>query len=175
MSAAEPVRPPSLGLTLVRGWWPWLSVVARLVVGIVWMAAGTLKLQDTNDSIRSVRNFQLLPEALVPTVGRGLPIFEVLIGALIVIGLAVRVSGALSALLQLAFIVGIAAAWARGLQIECGCFGGSGTLVQNASAKYPWEIARDCGLLILSLMLVVWPRSKLSLDGVLLSPIEEKE
>lgn len=70
--------------------------------------------------------------------------------------------------MRLAFIIGIASAWARGLQIECGCFGGSGSLVQNASAKYPSEIARDGGLLILSALLVVWPRSKLALDDVLL-------
>lgn len=174
MSAVEPVR-PSLGLTFVRTWWPWASIIARLVVGVVWIAAGLLKLEDIDDSIRSVRNFQLLPEALVPTVGRGLPIFEVVIGALLVIGLAVRVTGGLSAVLQLAFIIGISSAWARGLQIECGCFGGSGTLVQNASAKYPWEIARDSGLLILSVMLVVWPRSKLALDDVLLPPIDQEK
>lgn len=97
-----------------------------------------------------------------------MPLFEVVLGTLLVVGLALRVSGALSALLQPAFIVGIASAWARGLQIECGCFGGSGSLVQDASAKYPWEIARDVGLLILSALLVLWPRSRLALDDVLL-------
>jgi uncharacterized membrane protein YphA (DoxX/SURF4 family) len=154
--------------SFIRSWWPWVSVLVRLVVGGVWIAAGLLKLEDIDDSIRSVRNFQLLPEAMVPTVGRGLPIFEVLVGVFLVVGLAIRIGASLSALLQLAFIIGIASAWARGLQIECGCFGGSGSLVQDASAKYPWEIARDVGLFVLSVLLVVWPRSKVALDDVLL-------
>lgn len=173
MSTVVATRPTLWG-SFVRSWWPWLSIVARLVVGIVWIIAGYLKLEDLDDSIRSVRNFQILPEALVPTVGRGLPIFEVVIGVLLVIGLGLRVSGALSALLQVAFIIGIASAWARGLQIDCGCFGGSGSLVQDASSKYPWEIARDCGLLILSLLIAVWPRSKMALENVLLPPIDDE-
>jgi uncharacterized membrane protein YphA (DoxX/SURF4 family) len=150
-------------------------VLARLLVGGVWIAAGALKLEDIDDSVRSVRNFQILPEAIVPTVGRGLPVFEIVLGALLIVGLAVRLSAALSALLQAAFIVGIASAWARGLEIECGCFGGSGSLVQNASAKYPWEIARDAGLLVLSALLAVWPRSKLALDDLLLPGTEDEE
>ena len=64
----------------------------------------------------------------------------------------------LSAVLFVAFIVGIASAWARGLQIDCGCFGGGGTR-PDASDEYPWEIARDVGLLLLSLWLVWRPRT----------------
>ncbi len=173
MSTVAAAR-PRLRTTIVRSWWPWVSILARLVVGLVWIVAGYLKLQDIDDSIRSVRNFRVLPESMVRAVGTGLPIFEVALGSLLVVGLALRVTGALSALLQLAFIVGIASAWARGLQIECGCFGGSGSLVQDASAKYPWEIARDCGLLILSVLIASWPRSKMALDTVLLTPIDDE-
>lgn len=158
--------------TFVRSWWPWLSIAARLTVGIVWIVAGLLKLEDIDGSVRSVRNFAILPEVIVPTVGRGLPIFEIVIGALLVLGVALRITGGLSALLQLAFIIGISSAWARGLQIECGCFGGSGAHIENASAQYPWDIARDTGLFLLSVMICIWPRSRLSLDEILLPPID---
>jgi uncharacterized membrane protein YphA (DoxX/SURF4 family) len=162
--------------TFRRSWWPWLSIVARLVVGIVWIIAGVLKVSDIEDSVRSVRNFQILPEVLVRPFGTGLPVFEILIGALLVLGLGLRISGALSALLQLAFIIGIASAWARGMQIECGCFGGSasGGLVENPTAGYRLDIARDVGLFILSALVAVWPRSRLSLDDALLPPVEDE-
>ncbi len=74
----------------------------------------------------------------------------------------------LSCLLLVAFIVGIASAWARGLQIECGCFGGGGGPAVNASAAYPWELARDVGLLAASAWLVWRPRTPLSVDRYLL-------
>jgi hypothetical protein len=77
------------------------------------------------------------------------------------------VAAVLSSLLLVAFIVGIASAWARGLQIDCGCFGGGG-LTADATAQYPWDIARDVVLLVLSVALVVRPRTAWSLDNKLM-------
>lgn len=158
----------------LRASWPWLSVAARLLLGGVWIAAGALKLQDPAESVRAVRAYQLLPEAVVPTVGYALPALEVMIGLLLIVGLGFRLVAAISGVLMLAFIVGIASAWTRGLQIECGCFGGGG-LTEDATAAYPWDIARDVGLLVLSGLLVVWPRSHLALDNWLLAQSPEPE
>ncbi len=146
-----------------RGWWAWAGLVSRLVVGAVWVVAGALKLPDPALSVRAVRAYRLLPEAVVPVVGYGLPVLEVAIGLLLIIGLGIRVVASVSAVLFLVFIVGIASAWARGLQIDCGCFGGGGFRA-DATAQYPWEIARDVALLALSVALVVRPRTALSLD-----------
>lgn len=150
----------------LRAWWRWGGLLARLVVGGVWIAAGWLKIPDPSESVRAVRAYELLPEAIVPAVGYGLPILELVIGAMLVVGLATRITAAISAVLLVAFIIGISSAWARGLQIDCGCFGGGG-VVEDATSKYPWEIARDAGLLLLSGALVLWPRTALSVDNAL--------
>jgi len=144
----------------------WFGLVARLVTGGVWIVAGALKLPDPAESVRAVRAYDLLPEAVVPTVGHLLPILEVVIGIMLVLGLLTRPAALVSSLLFVAFVVGISAAWARGLQIDCGCFGGGG-FDQDATSKYPWEIARDVGLLALSAWLVVRPRSRWELDRLL--------
>jgi uncharacterized membrane protein YphA (DoxX/SURF4 family) len=154
--------------------WPWLSIGVRLVVGGVWVAAGLLKLADPAESVRAVRAYQILPETFVPPVGYALPALEVAVGILLVAGLGLRVVSFVSTLLLLAFIVGIASAWARGLRIECGCFGGGGAAA-NATSAYPWEIARDVGLAALSAFLVVWPDSRLSLDTLLLPRLVDSE
>ena len=142
----------------------WIGLAARLLVGGVWIVAGLLKLPDLPSSVRAVRAYQLLPEAVVPAVGYALPIVEVAVGILLVVGLLVRASAVVSAVLFLAFTIGISSAWARGLQIDCGCFGGGG-YDANATDKYPWEIARDLGLLFASLWLVWRPRSRWALDN----------
>ena len=144
----------------------WFGLVARLVTGGVWIVAGALKLPYPADSVRAVRAYELLPEAVVPAVGHLLPVVEVVIGLCLVVGVLVRGASVASALLFVAFIIGIASAWARGLSIDCGCFGGGGQ-IPDAAAKYPGEIARDVGLLALSAWLVVRPRSRLALDTVL--------
>ena len=148
----------------------WFGTLARLVTGGVWLVAGWLKVSDGAASVRAVRAYDLLPEAVVPTVGHALPAVEIVVGLALVLGALTRVAAAVSALLFAAFIIGIASAWARGLQIECGCFGGGG-FDANAADKYPREIARDVGLLLLSLWLVWRPRTRLSLDSFIFRPL----
>jgi uncharacterized membrane protein YphA (DoxX/SURF4 family) len=145
-----------------------LGVLARVVVGGVWLVAGVLKLPAPAETVRTVRAYQLLPESVVPAVGTCLPLVEVLVGGCLLLGLLTRLTAALSTILQAAFIIGIASVWARGLSIDCGCFGGGATPSANASAAYPWDIARDVGLLLLSAYLVWRPRTPWSLDHVVL-------
>ena len=141
----------------------WVGLLARVVTGGVWVVAGALKLPDPAASVRAVRAYDLLPEAIVPTVGHLLPVVEVVVGLLLLVGLLTRPAAVVSSLLFVAFIVGISAAWARGMSIDCGCFGGGG-FDADAREKYPWEIARDVGLLAASAWLVVRPSARLSLD-----------
>lgn len=61
------------------------------------------------------------------------------------------------------FIAGIVSAWARGLNIDCGCFGTGGPVAPGETA-YGVDIARDIGFLALAGIVMVWPRSPLSLD-----------
>lgn len=143
-----------------------VGLLARLVTGGVWIAAGLVKLPDPAASVRAVRAYQILPESIVPTVGHLLPVVEVVVGVALVVGLLTRAVAAVSLAMFVAFIIGIASVWARGLSIECGCFGGGG-YAEDASSAYPWEIARDVGLGLLSLWLVVRPRSFVALDTLL--------
>lgn len=145
-----------------------MGLLARTLVGGVWVVAGVLKLPDPNDNVRAVRAYDLLPESVVQVVGHALPILEILVGVCLLLGLLTRVAAVVSAVLLVAFVVGIASAWGRGLSIECGCFGGGAGPAANAAAKYPWEIARDVGLLALSAWLVRRPRTPWATDNRLL-------
>ena len=145
--------------------WAWLGVAARLVTGGVWVAAGVLKIADPAENVRAVRAYDLLPESLVPVVGHTLPIVEIVVGLCLVVGLVTRWAAVVSALLLVAFIIGISSAWARGLSIECGCFGGGGGPAEGARSKYPWELARDIGLLMLSAYLIWRPRTPVAVDN----------
>ena len=144
----------------------WVGLLARLVVGGVWIVAGALKLPDPAQSVNAVRAYQLLPGSLVQPVGQLLPVVEIVIGLCLVLGLLTRAAAVLSSVLFVLFIVGIASAWARGITIDCGCFGGGG-YDPNATDKYPWEIARDAVLLLVSLFLVWKPSTRLALDSLL--------
>ena len=139
-------------------------LVARIVLGAVWIVAGLIKLPDPAGSVRAVRAFQLLPESVVPAVGYGLPLLEVALGVCLVLGIGVRIGAMVSAVLLGAFLIGVTSAWARGLSIDCGCFGGGGAVAPGATA-YVQEIVRDVGFLALAAWLVVRPHTLLSMDA----------
>ncbi len=146
---------------------PWLATAARLVLGGVWIAAGASKVADLAESVRAVRAYQVLPEWAVPAVGAGLPLLEIALGLMLVVGFSVRFGAVVSAVLLAVFIAGIVSASARGLQIDCGCFGGGGELGAGQETKYGTEIARDAALLAVAGALAWWPASRLSIDGYL--------
>jgi uncharacterized membrane protein YphA (DoxX/SURF4 family) len=146
-------------------------MLARLVVGGVWLVAGYLKLSDPADTVRAVRAYELLPEAAVPAFGHLLPVVEVVIGACLLLGVLTRGFAVASAVLLLVFIFGISAAWARGLEIQCGCFGGGG-YKENAAPGYVRDIIRDIGLLLASAWLVWRPVSRLAVDRLLFPTTE---
>jgi uncharacterized membrane protein YphA (DoxX/SURF4 family) len=142
---------------------PWLTLAARLILGGVLVAAGGLKIGNLQKSAMAVRAYEILPVGLANFLGYALPWVEIGIGFLLIVGAAVAISGLLGALTMLAFIIAISQAWARGLSIDCGCFGGGGT-VNPEDTKYLSEIIRDIGLLVLSIYIYYFPKGKFGLD-----------
>lgn len=142
---------------------PWLTLLARLILGGVLIVAGALKIGNLQKSAMSVRAYEMLPIWLANFFGYALPWAEIGIGALLILGVAVRIMGALGALIMLGFIIAIAQAWARGLSIDCGCFGGGGT-IDPEDTKYLSTILRDIGFLALGVFLYFYPKGRFALD-----------
>lgn len=161
---ADPAAGPRGRLTALL---PWASTAARVLLAVVFVAAGWPKLLDPEGTVRSVRAFQILPEALVRPVAYGLPMLELVLALLLVLGIGTRLAGFATGLLMVVFLAGIASAWARGLAIDCGCFGSTGAAVADPVPGYVKDIARDLLFLGAASLLVVHPRSRLSLDGAL--------
>lgn len=161
--AADPAAPR-------RGaaWTEWIGTAARLGLAVVWGWAGLAKIADPAEAAQAVRAYEILPESLVKPIGYALPFLELALALLLLVGLGVRLVAVVSAVLLLAFIAGIASAWARGISIDCGCFGGGGA-VDESQTHYLQEILRDTGFLLLAGWLIWRPRTKFSMDGWLAS------
>ena len=142
---------------------PWIGLVCRLTLGGVLFVAGYLKVDKLEVSQMAVRSYELLPIPLANFLGQTLPFFEVVIGLLLIVGAATRAVAALGGFTMFIFIIAIAQAWARGLNIDCGCFGGGGT-VAPGETRYLQEILRDAGLVAMALFLIRYPVTKFSID-----------
>jgi uncharacterized membrane protein YphA (DoxX/SURF4 family) len=142
---------------------PWLTLLSRLILGVVLLVAGGLKIGNLPKSAMAVRSYEMLPIPLANFLGYTLPWIEIGLGLLLIVGVTVKISGALGALTMLAFIIAIAQAWARGLSIDCGCFGGGGA-IDPEETKYLSEIIRDIGLMALGIFLYFYPKGRFALE-----------
>lgn len=144
-----------------RTWMDWVGLWCRLLLGGVMLWAGVTKALNIPETQQATRAYQILPYDLANAWGAMMPFVEIVIGALLILGLMTRLSAVIGTLLMVAFIIGIVSVWARGIKIECGCFGGGGATTEP---KYAEELLRDGALLAHGLWLVVRPGSRLSLD-----------
>jgi uncharacterized membrane protein YphA (DoxX/SURF4 family) len=142
---------------------PWIGLLVRLGLGGVLLYAGYLKAFTPDKSMMAVRAYELLPIWLANAFGIILPWLEMGAGLLLIVGVAVRYAAIFGAVLMVAFIIAIAQAWARGLSIDCGCFGDGGA-VDPSETTYLQSILRDIGFALLGFYLIRYPVTKFALE-----------
>ena len=142
---------------------PWVGLLARLVLGGVLLLAGYLKAFSPDKSQMAVRAYEILPISVANFLGIILPWLEIGAGLLLIVGLGIRFASIFGTVLMLIFVLAISQAWARGLSIDCGCFGGGGK-VAPGETKYLSEILRDLGLAALGIYLIRYPKTRFALE-----------
>ncbi len=102
----------------------------------------------------SIDAYRMLPETAVLAVARTLPWIELAIGILLVTGIGLRYVSIVGALILSVFLGAMAIAHARGLAIDCGCFGAG-------EALSGWTLLRDGTLVAASIALAYlsWRRT----------------
>lgn len=117
--------------------------VAAVVLGVVLLAAGIGKLLSPTWPEQAA---QLgAPAVAVPTV----PWIEVVLGALLVTGVARRPAAVAAGSLLGAFTALVAVRLAQGRRPPCACFGGRSTRPIGA-----WTIVRNVAMVLLALIVV---------------------
>ena len=123
-----------------------LTLLSRALLAVVFLWAGLAKGADRQGFVVAVDAYRVLPRGLVIPVAAVLPWLEVSLGAFLALGVFVRFAGAVSAGLVLLFLGVLVQAKARGLAIDCGCFGGGGP-----GTGVTWlDIGRDIPLLAIA-------------------------
>jgi len=160
---------------------PYPTLVSRLVLGVIFFLSGLTKLGVAGAFAATINSYELsLPQGLVQAMAVGLPVIEIGLGVWLLAGLFLRFSALLSGIIMLVFLVAVVQAWARGLDINCGCFAGPdgnplglalvgmlgpvGTWLQNEKAG-PEAVIRDSVLLLMAVHIFLVP-SIFSLDNL---------
>ena len=128
----------------------WLVLAIRIALGAAFVYAGAIKIQDQSELPITVASFQILPNLLISPLALALPPFEIICGVLLIVGIWRRPAALGITLLLTIFLITIAAALARGLTIDCGCFG----TATPSRAKMWLDLGRD--ILLLGAALVTY-------------------
>ncbi|MFN8587125.1 MAG: MauE/DoxX family redox-associated membrane protein [Candidatus Eisenbacteria bacterium] len=102
------------------------GTLAQLAIGALFVGAALAKLGDLNDFANQVNHYRLAPVAVVNAIAMVTPWIELLAGLSLLLRVKPRAGAAVALAMMLVFTVAVAAAWARGLDFRCGCFGKAG-------------------------------------------------
>lgn len=126
----------------------WMALVCRVALGVVFLYAGLPKLMAPQAFLIAVRGYMMLPDPVIPLFTIALPAVEVVVGAALVAGVWPRAAALVTAGMVVMFLVAIAQAMVRGIDIECGCFA-------HGDARVGWGLVfRD--ILMLAMLVPVF-------------------
>jgi putative oxidoreductase len=132
---------------------PWVVRVAQLAIGLVFLAAALAKIGDTTYFAQQVHNYRLAPGWSEHLVAITMPWIELMAGLALVIGPRRRAGALVLFALMVFFTFAVGAAWARGLDFHCGCFGKAGAGVIGARKFF-----ENVGLTLLAAVAFLPPR-----------------
>lgn len=126
--------------------------ISRGAVAAVFIAAAIPKIADPAAFFAAIQTYHLVPDGAAAFFSVWLPWLELC--AALAIFLRRQRSGASWLLLALTsvFLVALGQAWRRGLDINCGCFGGAASVQGSAYFGY---FLRD-GLLLAAIAFLLW-------------------
>ncbi|MGC4122382.1 MAG: MauE/DoxX family redox-associated membrane protein [Myxococcales bacterium] len=135
-----------------------LLALIRVGMGVAFVWSASSKFPNMQVFAEETANYRMLPAVLVSFFAVSLAGVELLTGILTTLGVAVRATASVMGLMLVAFIIALSQALLRGIDLRCGCFGGS----ELASW---WTVARDVAMLAACLFLakagggrLFWPK-----------------
>jgi uncharacterized membrane protein YphA (DoxX/SURF4 family) len=128
---------------------------AQLVVGVLLGGAALGKLGDIPAFARDIHNFRIVPVAGENLIAIVLPWIELTTALSLVLGVRARAGALVAACVVTVFTAAVALALARGLNVECGCFG-----VASAARVGGAKLAQNLAILAVAGIALVAPATR---------------
>ena len=101
----------------------WLVQFPCWALGGLFLFAGWQKVQEPAQFLTSIRGFHLVPDPYAAWLALALPWLEIFAGLAVITGFLRRGGLLILNTSLVIFIAALASAWARGINVDCGCFG----------------------------------------------------
>ena len=127
-------------------------LVLRWIVAAVFLAAAIPKVLDPASFATDIDNYRIVPDALIGPIAVALPLIETIVGLALLTGIYARGAAIVASGMLVAFALGMIQAIARGIDLDCGCFG------HMVEAQVSWlTVARNVVLTVASLAITLGP------------------
>lgn len=151
---------------------PTAVLIARVVVGTVFLIAAVDKIGAPGAFLDAVRSYHVLPSSLVLPFAFALPWLELLVAVYLLLGFMTRVGAAGAIALLTMFILIMVRALVTGdTNHACGCFGAAANpflvFLTGGDTITLWDVIRDLILVGLSGVVLVWGPGWLSIDHLI--------
>ena len=128
------------------------QLVARLVLGSIFIYASIDKISYPENFIKIVQNYNILPEFLIIIIAYILPWIELILGIFLIAGFFIRETALVLSSLILVFIIAISIKALNGTIDDCGCFNKLSIL---SSSNIVFLILRDVLFLLFGIILIL--------------------
>ncbi len=129
----------------------WLVLLARLVLGALFLYASYDKLGGSQMFADSIENYRLVPRWMINPMAIVLPWVQFIAGVCLLLGVFAPGAGLVSACLYAVFVGALVSALLRGLNIDCGCF-----TLTGEGERIRWFAVFPRVLGLAASLLVVW-------------------
>lgn len=151
--------------------WPYFPLIARIYLAIIWIMAGWTKIGNYAEVSQSIMAYEIFTPEWSMYLAHIIGPVELIGGLLLLIGAGIRYLAPISLTALVLFIIGLAQALARGINIDCGCFGTEAGSTEDMVGA----ILRDIAFIALTLMVWLSKHSrKLSVDRVFTNQFSDK-
>lgn len=105
----------------------WLLIAGRLAIAVIFLYAGIAKVREPWLQFAvSIESFKIVPETWLEPIARYLPWCEIALGIALIPGILARWFSLLATGMLAWFLFIGVRAYAKGLTVDCGCFGSGG-------------------------------------------------
>jgi putative oxidoreductase len=145
------------------------TLVARLLIGSLFVYASIHKIMDPAEFAVAIRNYMIVPPAWSNILALTLPWIEIGAGGFLILGIQTRPAALVTTGMLGVFLGALIYAYSIGLDIDCGCFSSAAASTGRVGL---YHLVRDTSLFLISLLIVVRDRGDFSISGFpLLDPL----
>ncbi|MCE5299693.1 MAG: DoxX family membrane protein [Spirochaetia bacterium] len=135
----------------------------KLLLGMLFILSSISKIENPAKFADAIEAYKIVPGAFVWPMVYTMPWIQIIAGACLILDIFAQSASFVISGLLVVYIIAISQAWARGFEMECGCF----DLIEALEDKVGWRsIVRDLVLLGMSGCVFLFDRNGLNFWGL---------